>query len=648
MWVALFSARKGRAITGRIAAISLLGGFIALMAPDPARADARRAAMVIDANSGAVLYNRDGDAQRHPASLTKMMTLYLLFERIEQGRMSYTTRIKFSPTAAAAPPTKIGIDAGGTIATLDAIKALIVKSANDVAIAIGEHLAGSEAAFADEMTRKARQLGMTATRFRNASGLPDSDQVTTARDMLTLALRLQDDFPRHYPLFATRTFSYDGDTIRTHNTLLGSLDGVDGIKTGYTRMSGYNVVTSWKRGEKHLVGAVFGGASASTRNAEMRTILAIALGKAATTKTRRAAPQLVAETGPPRPSLKAARRAQPVPAAPQVLQPVASTKASPAPVAAAPVAPIAPAAPITVAQAPQTVAADSPRGFEVARVKTIAIRPVPRANDEDGEAPASSATDAPVVHGAMPAAEPLLETRAAPSLRTPPFRQPDLARGPDLAPAAAAPMIEPMPRAEPAPLWPEPTRSVPVTAGSGSAPPPISAALAPSRSIVAPLPAARPARSTAAPAPMATPPVPTLVRGAPPSTFQQQAQNLAAGRSAVGAGPVIPPPVAAFAPVAPPQRLSGPAAPAPATAAGGMVVQIGAYASVADAERQLQAVRGKAGDIVGNSPALTQMASTGGRTVVRARFGGFDQPRASAACAELKRRQIDCLVTRAD
>ena len=179
-----------------------------------------------------------------------------------------------------APPSKLDLDEGEEIALLDAIKALITKSANDIAVAIAEHIAGSEEKFAQLMTQKARQLGMPATIFRNASGLPDDEQVTTARDMATLALRLQDDFPKHYPLFATRTFTYKDETLRNHNTLLSSYEGTDGIKTGYTRASGFNLVASVKRGRKHVIGVVFGGSSAAARNTAMRTFLNMGLVKA--------------------------------------------------------------------------------------------------------------------------------------------------------------------------------------------------------------------------------------------------------------------------------------------------------------------------------------------------------------------------------
>lgn len=260
----------------------------------PAMADGRGAVLVVDANTGNTLYASAADEPRYPASLTKMMTLYMAFDLIERGRLSYQTPIRISANAAAAAPSKLDLNEGEEISLIDAIRVLITKSANDVAIAVAEHIGGSEANFARMMTQKAHQIGMRGTTFRNASGLPDPQQVTTARDMATLALRLQDEFPQHYVLFGTRTFAYKGETYKNHNTLLFHYEGADGIKTGYTRASGFNLVSSVKRGNKHVIGVVFGGASAATRNNAMRTYLNMGLVKASTVRTRKGAPQLVA------------------------------------------------------------------------------------------------------------------------------------------------------------------------------------------------------------------------------------------------------------------------------------------------------------------------------------------------------------------
>jgi len=293
-----------------IAAVALAVAINALAVPAFAQVNGKHAVLIVDANTGRVIYQSSADDLRYPASLAKLMTLYLVFELIEQGRLNYRTKIRFSANAAAAQPSKLDVEEGTEIDLIDAIKALITKSANDVAVALAEHVAGSEQRFAQLMTRKARQLGMTATVFRNASGLPDPEQVTTARDMSTLALRLHDDFPTHYPLFATRTFTYNGDTFRNHNTMLFSYEGTEGLKTGYIRASGFNLVTSVRRGRKHVMGVVFGGATAALRNAAMRTYLNIGLMKASNEKTRKAAPRLVAQAKAP-PAIIAAPAPQP-------------------------------------------------------------------------------------------------------------------------------------------------------------------------------------------------------------------------------------------------------------------------------------------------------------------------------------------------
>ena len=269
-----------------------------------ARAGDKHAALLLDVNSGQVLYQSAADAPRHPASLAKLMTLYLVFERLEQGKLDYQTKLKVSAHASAAAPSKLDLEEGDEITVIDAIKALVTKSANDVAVAFAEHLAGSEERFARLMTDKARQIGMAATTFRNASGLPDDEQVTTARDMATLALRLMDEFPKLYPLFATRTFTYKAETFRNHNSLLFHYQGTDGLKTGYTRASGFNLVASVRRGRKHVLGVVFGGSTAAARNTTMRAMINNGLVKAAATETRR---RTVVAAAPPTPRAANAR-----------------------------------------------------------------------------------------------------------------------------------------------------------------------------------------------------------------------------------------------------------------------------------------------------------------------------------------------------
>jgi len=241
--------------------------------------------IIVDGNSGAILQSNNPDASRHPASLTKIMTLYLLFERLEAGKMKLDTEMAVSEHASEQAPTKLGLRPGQTIRVEDAIKGLVTRSANDAAVVIGEAIGGDEEDFAKMMTRKARALGMTKTVYRNASGLPDDDQVTTARDQATLGRAIQERFPRYYRYFSTTSFTFRGRSIANHNHLLGSMEGIDGIKTGYTRASGFNLVSSIRRGNRHLIGVVLGGRSAGSRDATMRSLLAENLEKARTVRT---------------------------------------------------------------------------------------------------------------------------------------------------------------------------------------------------------------------------------------------------------------------------------------------------------------------------------------------------------------------------
>jgi len=231
------------------------------------------ASIVVDANSGKVLQDSNADGLRHPASLTKIMTLYLLFERLDAGKLKLDSPLKVSEHAASQAPSKLGLQPGDTIEVEDAIRAVVTKSANDVAVVIAEALSGDEEEFARAMTAKAHALGMSHTEYRNASGLPDDNQITTARDLSVLGRAIQERFPRLYRYFATASFTYHGSSMRNHNHLLGNVEGVDGIKTGYTDASGFNLVTSIKRGNRHLVAVVLGGRTAGTRDARMRELL---------------------------------------------------------------------------------------------------------------------------------------------------------------------------------------------------------------------------------------------------------------------------------------------------------------------------------------------------------------------------------------
>ena len=242
-------------------------------------------ALVVDANSGRTLYSVAEDGLRHPASITKVMTLYLLFEELDKGAMTLQTRIPISEHAAAQEPSKLGLEPGDTISVDDAIKAVVTRSANDIAVAIAEAIGHDESTFADMMTRKAHALGMTSTVYRNASGLPNDEQVTTARDLTVLARSLEDRFPRYFKYFSTHEFVYDGEVIGNHNHLLGRVDGVDGIKTGYTRASGFNLLTSVHRDGRSLIGVVMGGRTGGVRDRIMENLIDDHIAEASTVRT---------------------------------------------------------------------------------------------------------------------------------------------------------------------------------------------------------------------------------------------------------------------------------------------------------------------------------------------------------------------------
>lgn len=251
------------------------------------------ASIVVDANSGAVLQASNADSIRHPASLTKIMTLYMLFERLEAGKFKLNSELPVSAHAAAQAPSKLALKPGETIQVETAIRAIVTKSANDVAVVVGEAIAGDEPSFGRMMTAKARALGMSQTTYRNASGLPDDEQVTTAKDQALLGRAIQDRFPNYYHYFATRSFAFRGKMMSNHNRLLGVVDGVDGIKTGYINASGFNIVTSVKRNKRYVVAVVFGGRTASARDARVRSLIE---GHIQTASINRTAPAIAEGT----------------------------------------------------------------------------------------------------------------------------------------------------------------------------------------------------------------------------------------------------------------------------------------------------------------------------------------------------------------
>lgn len=265
-----------------------LSGFLAIPAPAMAKGNPKYSSLVMDADTGLILHQRYATKPVHPASLTKIMTLLLTFEALESGQIDLKDRVRISRHAANAVPSKLGLPAGSSIRVQDAIYALVTKSANDIAIAMAEHLAGSERNFAQRMTNKARDIGMSHTTFKNASGLHDPNQVTTARDMATLARYVILAYPDYYRYFSKSSFTYNGKTYRNHNRLMESYDGMDGMKTGYIAASGFNLVASAVRGDRRIIGVVFGGRSSKSRNAHMKELLDMGFSKVKNIRVARA------------------------------------------------------------------------------------------------------------------------------------------------------------------------------------------------------------------------------------------------------------------------------------------------------------------------------------------------------------------------
>ena len=320
-----------RGLRGGVISFASVVAFLAF-AGNPAAA-APYADIVVDANSGAVLHQTNPDAKRHPASLTKIMTLYLLFEQLEAGKLKLDSSLKVSQSAAEQSPTKLGLKAGSTIAVEDAIKGIITRSANDAAVVVAEAIAGSEDDFAALMTRKAKTLGMSRTVYKNASGLPDDDQVTTARDQSMLGRAIQERFPKYYKYFQTRSFSFRGQSISNHNHLLGRVDGVDGIKTGYIRASGFNLVTSLHRGNRYVVAVVMGGSSAGSRDARMRELIGQTITAASTKRTTTLVAEVAGKSkiasadSKPEPNLAAKAETKPAPKVAANVEPKPTPKA---------------------------------------------------------------------------------------------------------------------------------------------------------------------------------------------------------------------------------------------------------------------------------------------------------------------------------
>lgn len=551
------------------------------------------ASIIVDGNSGAVLQATSPDGLRHPASLTKIMTLYLLFERLESGKMKLDTEMPVSQHAADQDPTKLNLRAGQTIRVEDAIKGLVTRSANDAAVVIAEAIAGDEDDFAQMMTRKARSLGMSRTVYRNANGLPNDEQVTTARDQATLGRAIQERFPRYYRYFATTTFNWRGQSIRNHNHLLGSVEGVDGIKTGYTRASGFNLVTSMRRGNRHLIGVVLGGRSGGSRDAIMRNLLAENLEKGATTHTvaavterngadattdvadasdtppARSAPQAQAAAAPESAPSRLAARLSTLAAATAAVPPAPRPEAS-KPEVRPTESKIEPA-PLTngvISSQPLSIIPGSSEPMKPVRVKTVQVKA--------GAIKVASAAPAPVapqVTSAIASRSDVAETSGAVVARA------DLINKPEIASQPEAPKAE-MARAE--------MPRQPAGFGTGNG-------------ILGVLPAA----TTAAPA------APKLASADPaPQPIHMSATK-------------------------------------PVVTHSGWIVQVGALESENEAQQRIDAARSSARGLLSKADPFTEpVVAKDNRKLYRARFAGLERDQAEAVCRALKRAEISCITVR--
>ena len=420
------------------------------------------ASIVVDANSGKTLDEKNADSLRHPASLTKIMTLYLLFERLEAGKMTLTTMMPVSVHAAEQSPTKLGLKPGSSIAVEDAIRGVVTRSANDAAVVIAEAIGGDEETFAQMMTAKAHALGMSRTTYVNANGLPDDDQITTARDQALLGRAIQERFPKYYRYFSTSSFTWHGEEIRNHNHLLGRVEGVDGIKTGYTHDSGFNLVTSVRRGDRHIVAVVLGGSSAGSRDAKMRDLIEEHIADASTRHTATMIAEAeTAPTPPPSRSLRPAQAAAPAPAAGAgggfALSSTASIPVQPSATAPALQGPLA------LKHRAPTAASASTDPIKPIAVKTIKVKIAPIHT----AALAPAAPMVPVTEDTAPAVPPAAPVATAP------------------AAVAAASLAAPAPKA--AAMQPDARAALPVPPSEPAKPSPVVASYAPAPELTPPV-----------------------------------------------------------------------------------------------------------------------------------------------------------------
>ncbi|MCZ8185603.1 MAG: D-alanyl-D-alanine carboxypeptidase [Beijerinckiaceae bacterium] len=580
------------------------------------------ASMVYDVNSGRVLEATNGDALRHPASVTKVMTLYMLFEQLETGRFKLTTELPVSREAASQSPSKLGLRPGETIAVEDAIKALVTKSANDVAVVVAEAIGGEEERFAAMMTRKARAIGMKRTTFRNASGLPNPSQWTTARDLVTLGRAIQDRFPRYYHYFGTRNFAFEGRAYRNHNRLLGQVEGVDGIKTGYTRASGFNLLTSAKADGRHLITVVLGGRSGRARDAQVASLIENHMDRAYAGRRMTAKAVEVArapdeddeieEGGTARP---AAAALPPARVAQRDLQPPPAPvglMAAPAPAAPAGAMPLPPSRP-----RPAVIAETGPRQQVQDDPGLTRTRPLALSSSGSTNIVASATTPLALV-GTTPRS-PAMRWQVGPSGNDlPPPRQAAPRDEQRLVPPGSIRYTNSIPGESPKA---EESQPLPVAAAPRQAPEPRPAEVKAEERLPTMQRRAEIAAVTPPPQPEATRPAPAA---APP----------AASRPAVEA----PRPAAPVA--AAPAAKEAPKAAAPART--GWVIQLAAAESDAKARTILDQAIEKTGRALKAAEPFTEAVTKGGTTLYRARFAGFDADEAQAACKTLKRSGFNC------
>ena len=564
------------------------------------------ASIIVDGNSGAVLQSTNPDAPRHPASLTKIMTLYLLFERLEAGKMALDTSMDVSEFASRQAPTKLGLKPGQTLKVEDAIKGLVTRSANDAAVVIAEAIGGDEREFARMMTRKARALGMTKTVYRNASGLPNDEQITTARDQATLGRAIQDRFPRYYRYFATSTFVYKGNAIRNHNRLLGNVEGVDGIKTGYTRASGFNLVTSMRRGNRHLVGVVLGGRSGGSRDAAMRSLLAENLEKGATKRTVAA----ITERNPSNVEVAEADSSKPTVQVQGAVQ--VSASAEPGLDAMAVTRSVASAKPLLMAAAAAALPAPQPKPEVQSRPEPAPLTSGVIQTQQLAAIPGSAEPMKPVrVKTVQVKAGPMKLASAGPNHPAPPITTNAIPPRAEVAETSSA-VVARVDKTEPAKgdfVRPEIVRPEVARAALPPQPP----GHGTGQGVLGVLPA-----SAAAPAPGAAAQAMAYAEPARPQPSAQAVQQNGSVK------PATPPSVRT-----------------------GWIVQVGALDSESEAMQRIEAAKSQARGMLNKADPFTEpVVAKDNRKLFRARFAGLERDQAEAVCRTLKRADISCITVR--